>query len=192
MKIFGFRKWFFDVCTSAGEYCFLFISCITVLGKEKIYLQVHGTGELICQAVLDLLEIQGDSIITRQGGITWNDSLITLILTCKNFSVNATWSNFYPSQNSLIPFSIEKRFARLSWKPIFIKSIVNGTIKIDGKNKYTFLNDGGYADKVDSTFFPLLCPSGSLSGEGYIPKNLTWRTQSLLNRGPARKALKSI
>jgi len=158
MKIFRYQKWFFDVCTSTGEYFILFISCITVFGKDKIYLQAYGTGDLIFQAELELLEISGYSIVTRQGNITFNESQIALSIVADKFAVSAIWTRSCLPQYQLNPYFLEKRSGVLKWKPVFIKAAVYGYVKVNDINKFTFMDDNGYIDKVESTFLPFIMP----------------------------------
>ena len=158
MIVFKYQKWFFDVCTSAGEYFILFISHITVFGKDKIYLQAYGTGVLVFQAELELLEISDDSIRTRQGDITFNENQVALSIVINKFAVSVKWTTSFLPQYQLNPFFLEKRSGGLKWKPFFIRAAVNGYVKVDDINKFTFIDDNGYIDKVESTFLPFIMP----------------------------------
>lgn len=155
MKIFLFQKWFFDVSTAAGDYFFLFITRISIAGTDKIYLEAHGDGEMLCQTELDPFELREDALITAQGNILFSGDTIHLSLHCEQFVIDATWSAPVPQ---LHPFEIRKKTGRLSWLPLFIRARVNGEVISKGSTVYEFSDDGGYVDLVHSTFLPFMMP----------------------------------
>lgn len=158
--------------TAMDEYFILFISEISVFGTNKIYLQAHAaqksaTGNflknLIYETELDLLENRSDSIVMRQGSILFDASKISLVINCAELSVDLSYTSPYPVQFQMNPFFIEGRFgSQLFWKPLLLHGIVNGNVRIGEINQFTFRNENGYADLVESSFLPFALPVDEL------------------------------
>lgn len=159
MTVFRFSKWFFDAFSISGEYFFLFITRLTVFGKDKIFIQAHGSGRVICQAELELAECRDDAIITRQGSVRFDAGQICLKFRLDDFQIAATWefsANQLPASGSI--FEIKRRTGLLTWKPLSVRSRVNGFVNTSTQSGYVFQNENGYCDKVTSTFLPFLMP----------------------------------
>lgn len=172
MRLFEYKKWFFDVYTSTNVYFIVFITKIDVAGTTKLYLQVHASNEQESGAYrktfnlstkLDLLEYSSDGIVTRQGKIGFSHDKINLSLTNRDFSIDLTYNLPYSSFSQQSEMSIQgRKKAFLTWKPVFPRATVNGSVDAGEHFIYHFENETGYSDYVQSTFLPLTIPAESL------------------------------
>jgi|GEM_PF-3285818 len=172
MKLFEYEKWFFDVYTSDHAYFIIFISKIDVAGNTKLYLQMHGSNEQDSGAYrkifnwgikLDPLEYGTDAILTRQGKIDFSSDTINLSLTNRDFGIDLTYDLSYSSFAQQSEMSIQgNKKASLSWKPVFPRARVNGSIELREHFIHHFDNETGYSDYVHSTFLPFRIPVESL------------------------------
>ncbi len=186
MKLFEYEKWFFDVYTSTNAYFIVFITKIDVAGTTKLYLQMHGSNKLESGTYrkifnrgtkLDLLEYDSDGIVTRQGKIGFSPDMINLSLTNKDFSIDLTYNLTYSELSQQSEMSIQgSKKASLSWKPIFPRARVNGSVELREHFIHHFDNETGYSDCVHSTFLPFRIPVDSLYwGRLHAPEiNLTY------------------
>ena len=181
MKLFEYEKWFFDVYTSTNAYFIVFITKIDVAGTTKLYLQMHGSNEqgsgtyrkiFNYEIKLDLLEYSSDGILARQGSIGFSPDKIKLSLTNRDFSIDLTYNLPYSSfsqQSEMIIHGRRKAF--MSWKPIFPRARVNGSVEAGGDFIHHFENETGYSDYVHSTFLPFRIPVESMYwGRLHAPK----------------------
>lgn len=173
MKLFEYEKWFFDVYTSDHAYFIIFISKIDVAGTTKLYLQMHGSNQQesgIYRRIfnwgtkLDPLEYGTDAILSRQGKIGFSPDTISLSLTNRrDFSINLTYNMPYYSFSQQREMHIQgRKKSSLSWKPVFPRARVNGSVDAGGDFIYHFENETGYSDYVRSTFLPFRIPVESL------------------------------
>jgi len=180
MKLFEYEKWFFDVYTSTNAYFIVFITKIDVAGTTKLYFQMHGSNEQESGTYrkifnygikLDLLEYSSDGILARQGSIGFSPDKINLSLTNRDFSIDLTYNLSYSSfsqQSEMIIHGRRKAF--MSWKPIFPRARVNGSIELRDFIHH-FENETGYSDYVHSTFLPFAIPVESMYwGRFHAPK----------------------
>ncbi|HEC41890.1 MAG TPA: hypothetical protein ENI20_03585 [Bacteroides sp.] len=165
MRIFRFEKWFVDVLTAEGDYVIIFHTLTEVFGKKLCFVEVNigrfeesgdSKGYHFNQK-LKLLKREKHTVSTREGDILLEAGLGSMKLSLRDIDLDLVLSPVHHSGFDLPGMRIPETGHRaLNWKPLFIKTMVSGKLRLKGDDQQVMGN--GYVDYLISTLSPFKVP----------------------------------
>lgn len=171
MKLSGFNKFFFDIVTEKREYLVFYISILkvsrfhlsfinsqwSVPGPSGIYLSRFNIA-----SKLKLLNISENKIVFTEGRIVIEDDSIRVQLSTPLLEIDLNYVNVSLSSDRMTDMLVDiSGHNILSWRPVYLKSKVNGSFKASGSN-VNVIASYGYTDLVRIKNIPLNVPVSRL------------------------------
>lgn len=164
MKLFEFTKYFFDIFSEEANYLVFFISILKIGKTYNSYIQIHYarpdssgkyTLEYSLKAKLKRVDSQLNQIKFYEGTINFEEGSIRLYFATPVFKIDLNYTNAHPESNPVNPLLIKSsKNASLSWVPVQIKGMVNGSIST-AENLLNYNNARGYIDLVRTSILPV-------------------------------------
>jgi hypothetical protein len=191
MKLSGFNKLFFDIVTENREYLIFYISILKVgrcylsflqsqwslPGPSGIYLSLFNITSKI-----KLLNISENEIAFTEGRILFEDDNIRVKLSIPELGIDLNYENINHSSSQLTDMVVKiSGHNILNWRPVYIKSKVNGSIRTNGRN-INIVNSHGYADLVRIKNIPLKIPVGRLLWGRLHSENIDLTFSLIINK----------
>ncbi|MCK5067634.1 MAG: hypothetical protein KAR16_09350 [Bacteroidales bacterium] len=168
MRIFRFEKWFVDVLTLDRDYIIFFHTLLEVLGIRVCFVEVNisrfGEGHNFhLNRKLKVIKRSGHTISTRQGHILYEEEMGKIMLLLRGMEIELNINPVHPSDFIRLGMKIRKRGnGYLEWKPLYLKAMVEGRIRIEGEREQVMdeekITGTGYADYLYSTMSPFRVP----------------------------------
>jgi hypothetical protein len=164
MKLFEFKKYFFDILSEEKDYLIFFISILRIGKRYNTFIQIHYRGTdyqgnyrplQSLKARLKIVDYQLNHIRFEEGEIEFGIGSIRINFTLDSFIIDLKFTSPYTATITYNQFVIRSSGnASLSWIPVQLKASVNGTISMAG-NQLNYNNASGYIDEVKTSILPL-------------------------------------
>jgi hypothetical protein len=170
MRLYEFRKWFFDIAGGRDDYLILFFTQLKLGNNHRTYFQMHGSKRspftsfkpnISCIRTLGHKGNEGGVLLFDEGEIRFSNSNCSIRLEFEDCKVNLVYSTGmirWPEN----PVLFEKqKNGFIDWIPLLTGSTVSGSIKT--RDEQIVFNDArGYCDEVLSTILPWKVPVSQL------------------------------
>jgi hypothetical protein len=165
MKLFEFRKYFFDVITDENSYLIIFITILKIGIKHYSLLQIQYAKQINSISYISSPLLRRKIIYTgdqlngisfSEGYIRFENGLTFIKFDLPSYHIDLKYidvrNNFQPYRNFdiLIPENII-----ITWTPLNIKCNVEGKISSD-ENKFSCSKSNGYIDFLKSSGLSLM------------------------------------
>lgn len=168
MRIFRFEKWFADLLTPGQDYIIVFHTLLKVFGFQFCFVEVNLSRfaeeyNFHLNRKLKVIKRAGHTISTRQGHILYEAGMGKIMLSLRGMEIELNISPVHPSETQGRELKIQNRGGgRLEWKPIYLKAMVAGRIRIIGEGGLVMneemLTGTGYVDYLNSSMSPFRIP----------------------------------
>lgn len=168
MRIFRFEKWFVDILTQERDYFILFHVLLEVFGIRVCFVEVNISRfgdeyNFHLNRKLKVIRRSEHTLSLRQGHILYEEGMGKIKLSLRGMEIDLNLSPLHPSNFDGMEMKIRNRGGgTLEWKPLYLKSMVSGSIRIEGERKQVMdeekFTGTGYADYLHSTMSPFRVP----------------------------------
>jgi len=156
MRLVRFEKWFIDVLTKEQDYIIVFHTITEFLGFRICFLEVN-TGVFHINKKLNILNREDHTLKTREGNILIEPGMGNLRLSLNDIDLELALTPVHNSGFNLPGMNIPETGQRsLRWKPLYLKAMVSGKLRIEGETRMIIGN--GYVDYLLSTLSPFKVP----------------------------------
>jgi hypothetical protein len=163
MKLFEFKKYFFDIFSEEANYLFFFISILKIGKTYNSYIQIQyarpdSSGKYSLnyslKAKLKLIDSQLNQITFFEGVINFEEESIIIYIATPSYKIDLNYTTAHLESNIINPLFIKtSENTSLSWIPVQIKALVNGSISTT-ENVLNYNNASGYIDLVKTSILP--------------------------------------
>lgn len=191
MKLSGFNKIFFDVVTEKREYLIFYISILKVRRCYLTFLQSQwsvpcSSGIYLSQfnitSKIKLLNICENEIAFVEGRIVIEDDNTNVKLSTPLLEIDLNYVNVSLSSDQMTDMVVDiSGHNILRWRPIYLKSKVNGSFKANGSN-VNVIDSYGYTDLVRINNIPLKVPVSRLLWGRLHSGNIDLTFSLIINR----------
>ena len=156
MRLFRFEKWFVDILTKEQDYIIVFHTITEFLGFRVCFVEVN-TGAFRINKKLRILNREGHTLKTREGNILIEPGIGDIRLSLNGIDLELALTPVHNSGFNQPGMNIpETGQSSLRWKPLYLKAMVSGKLRIEGETKMIIGN--GYVDYLVSTLSPFKVP----------------------------------
>ena len=165
MRIFRFEKWFVDVLTADRDYMIVFYTITEVFGFKICFVEVNigsfedtgSSGGFYLNQKLHLLKRENHTLSVREGDILLEAGLGKMKLSLREIDLELDFNPVHHSDFDNPGMGIPKTGrTSICWKPLFLKTLVSGKIKMHGDKRQILGN--GYVDYLISARIPFNMP----------------------------------
>lgn len=171
MKLSGFNKFFFDIVTEKKEYLIFYISVLKFSRFHLSFLNLQWAvpspsaiylSRINIASKLKLLNISDNEIAFSEGRIVIEDNNIKVKLSTPALGIDLNYNNVSQFSGQLTDMVVKiSGHNILNWRPGFIKSKVNGSLRINDCH-IKVIDSFGYTDLVSIKNIPLKVPVSRL------------------------------
>jgi hypothetical protein len=170
VQLFQFEKWYFDFTMPAGEVIFFFLAKTRILGRRDARLSLTVVSprqapihrSMILEETVAGLPLPSPPLLPGLREMTSpSESEVRVRTSGDDFSIDIVFARHPEARPAAHPMVIARGKRQIQWEPVHGRSVVRGSVRIDGR---TWKAEGydGYIDRLASDVFPLFTPVRTL------------------------------